>query len=430
MAMVTEFVAAINQICSERGIEPEAVYQALENAVLAAYKREYDVEGDIVVEMDRNDGSFRVIAKKLVVDEVEDPDLEISLDEAKKIEPILETGDTLEIEQSVEGFGRIAAQTAKQVIMQRIREFEKDAVLAEYSDKVGEIFTAMMQRMQNGQAIMEIGKAVAIMPLEEQVQNEFYRIGDRYKVLLKEIEDSLKGRSLIISRSDPNFLKGLFRMEVPEIESGVVEIMGCAREAGSRSKMSVHSHQDGVDPIGSCVGQRGMRIANVISELGEEKIDIIEWREEIEEYVEKALSPAKVISVEVKDGVATVKVEEDQLSLAIGKDGQNVRLAAKLTNVKIDIQGPEGVIRNSHKEELKANEGVSSETVDAENSTAEVAESKEGPESSDLSEALVKKIENAGKTIEEASEMSVEELKELKGVGDVTAQKIFDSLQK
>lgn len=342
MAMVSEFVAAINQICSERGIEPEAVYTSLETAVLAAYKREYEKEGDMMVEMDRETGTFRVIAKKEVVKKVEDENIQISLKEAKKIEPGLEVGDTVEIEQEVEDFGRIAAQTAKQVIMQGIRESEKEAVLQEYSDKIGEIFTAMMHRMQGGNAVFEIGKAVAFMPPDEQVSNEFYRVGERYKVLLKAIEDTPRGRTLVISRSDPDFLIGLFAMEVPEIESGVVEVKGCARESGSRSKMSVTSHQSGVDPIGSCVGQRGMRIANVMSELGEEKIDIIEWREDVEEYVQKALSPAQVISVKVEDGVATVKVEEDQLSLAIGKDGQNVRLAAKLTNLKIDIQGPDG----------------------------------------------------------------------------------------
>ncbi len=428
MAMVSDFVAAINQICSERGIESESVFEALESAVLAAYKRENNVEGDIVVEMDRNDGSFKVIAKKSVVKKVEDKDFEISLKEAQKIEPGLEVGDTVEIEQVVENFGRIAAQAAKQVIMQRIREFEKDAVMEEYSDKIGEIHSAMMQRMQNGQAIMEIGKAVAIMPLEDQVQNEFYRIGERYKVLLRAIEDSPRGRTLIISRSNPEFLIGLFKMEVPEIESGVVEVKGCAREAGSRSKMSVFSHQEGVDPIGSCVGQRGMRIANVISEMGEEKIDIIEWKEEIEEYVEKALSPAQVNSVKMVDGVAVVKVDEDQLSLAIGKDGQNVRLAAKLTGVKIDIQGPAGSTRaekDSDKKDEKADKKVK-KAKKLDNLSSDDKSSNKG----NLDDSLIKKLEKAGKTKEEASEMSLEDLMDLDGIGKVTAKKIFESLKK
>lgn len=482
--MVTEFIAAINQICSERGIDPESVYEALEGAVLAAYKKEYEAEGDIVVEMNREDGSFKVIAKKEVVKKVEDEDLQISLKDAKKMESGLEVGDVVEIEQTVENFGRIAAQTAKQVVLQRIRESERDAVMAEYSDKVGEIFTAMMQRMQGGSAIFEIGKAMAMMPQEHQVPNEFYRIGDRYKVLLSGIEDGQKGRSLIVSRSSPDFLIGLFKMEVPEIESGVVEVKGCAREAGSRSKMAVTSHQEGVDPIGSCVGQRGMRIANVMGELGVEKIDIIEWREDIEEYVEKALSPAQVISVSVSDDVATVKVEEDQLSLAIGKDGQNVRLAAKLTGLKIDIQGPKGSLRDkaenskgdkdskdaeksdievakedadasddkeTEKAEKKAKKDVKSETKTSKSSTksaqklekasedkprksakgSDATETKsKGSEKSgsNLDEALIAKLEKAGKTPEDVKGWSVEKLQELEGIGKVTAEKINKAL--
>lgn len=345
MALVSEFLAAINQIASERGINPEDVFVALEQAVAAAYRKEYGgTEESVRVELDRENGQFRVIAVKEVVTKVEDEFTQISLTQAKAIEKSLEIGDTVEVEQEVEDFGRIAAQTAKQVIMQKVRDSEKEAVLAEYSGKVGEVFGAMMQRMQYGEAVFEIGKATAFMPPEEQISNEFYRIGERYKVLLKEIADTPKGKTLVVSRAAPAFLIELFKMEVPEIESGVVEVKACAREAGSRSKMAVTSHQDGVDPIGSCVGQRGSRIANVMSELGEEKIDIIEWREDIEEFVEKALSPAQVISVEVTGDLAIVKVEEDQLSLAIGKDGQNVRLAAKLTGMKIDIQGPDGKV--------------------------------------------------------------------------------------
>jgi len=209
----------------------------------------------------------------------------------------------------------------------------QDAVISEYSDKIGEIFTALMQRMQKGDVIFEIGKATAVMPKEEQISNEFYRLGDRYKVLLKKIVDS----EMIVSRSDPNFLIGLFKLEVPEIESGVLEVKAIAREAGSRSKMAVASKEEGVDPIGSCVGQRGIRIANVMNEIGEEKIDIIEWDEDDEKFVANALSPAKIDSVVIEGDKATVTVPEDQLSLAIGREGQNVRLACKLTGFKIDI---------------------------------------------------------------------------------------------
>jgi len=348
MAMTTDFLSAVTQIAAERGFDKEKVFEALEEAILTAYRKEKfgttrDEEGNktgenLSAEVDRENGEFKLFANKTVVDSVKDEELEIALSEAEYISPNVEIGDTVQIEIPSEDLGRIAAQAAKQVVLQKMSEFEKDAVLEEYSDKVGEVFTALMQRMQRGEVIFEIGKATAIMPQEEQIGNEFYRIGERYKVLLKSIEDG----QVIVSRSDPQFLIELFKLEVPEIESGVVEIKAVAREAGMRSKIAVVSNQDGVDPIGSCVGQRGIRIANIMNELGEEKIDIIEWAEDEEEFVANALSPAKVNEVDIEDETATVKVDADQLSLAIGKEGQNVRLAWKLTGMKIDIEGPEG----------------------------------------------------------------------------------------
>ena len=350
MAMTSELVAAINQISAERGIDKENVFKALESAILSAvrkekYGRTENEEDDeekagsnLAVEVNRETGEFKLFALKEVVKKVKDPEKEIALSEAELISPNVEIGDSIQIEMPSEDLGRIATQTAKQVLLQKIRESEKDAVLSEFSDKVGQVFTALMQRMQKGSAVMEIGKAVAYMPPEEQIVNEFYRVGERYKVLLKSINDS----EMIVSRSDPNFLIELFKLEVPEIESGIVEIKAVAREAGSRSKIAVMSHQEGIDPIGSCVGQRGMRIANVMNELGEEKIDIIEWDEDLERFVANALSPAKVESVEISGDTATVVSLPDQLSLAIGREGQNVRLACKLTGVKIDIVGAQG----------------------------------------------------------------------------------------
>ena len=348
MAITSDFLSAVTQISAERGFDREKVFQALEEAILTAYRKEKfgttrDDDGNKVgenlsVEVDRETGEFKLFANKNVVDEVSDDEQEIALVEAEYISPNAEIGDTVQIEIPAEDLGRIAAQAAKQVVLQKMSEFEKEAILEEYSDKVGEVFTALMQRMQRGEVIFEIGKATAIMPPEEQIGNEFYKIGQRYKVLLKSIDDG----EILVSRSDPNFLIEMFKLEVPEIESGVVEIKAVAREAGMRSKIAVVSHQDGVDPIGSCVGQRGIRIANVMNELGEEKIDIIEWDEDLEEFVANALSPAKVNSVRIDEETATVKVDADQLSLAIGKEGQNVRLAWKLTGMKIDIEGPEG----------------------------------------------------------------------------------------
>ena len=358
------------------------------------------------MELDRETGEFKLFATKEVVKTVKDHESEISLSDAEYISSNIEIGDSVQIEMPAEELGRIAAQTAKQVILQKIRESEKTAILSEFEGKVGEVFTALMQRMQKGSAVFEIGKATAMMPVEEQVSNEFYRIGERYKVLLKSIEDS----EVIISRADPKFLIELFKLEVPEIESGVVEIKAVAREAGSRSKIAVVSHQEGVDPIGSCVGQRGIRIANIMNELGEEKIDIIEWDDDDETFVANALSPAKILSVKIKDNTATVKTDADQLSLAIGKEGQNVRLAWKLTGYKIDILGPDG---ESHAVE------------DGEKTPSEVGVvEKNKSEGEDIDKSLLKKLEKAGKKFEDVKGWTVEQLMELDGIGKVTAEKI------
>ncbi len=374
--MTSELVAAINQIAAERGIDKEEVFKALESAILSAVKKERfgrsDRDDEIIdeklgdnlfSEVDRETGEFKLFASKIVVKKVKDNDREIALSEAELISPSVEIGDSVQIEMPYDDLGRIATQTAKQVLLQKIRESEKDAVISEFSDKVGEVYTALMQRMQKGAAVMEIGKATALMPQEEQISNEFYRVGERYKVLLKSIDDS----QIVVSRSDPKFLIELFKLEVPEIESGVVEIKAVAREAGSRSKIAVVSHQEGIDPIGSCVGQRGIRIANVMNELGEEKIDIIEWDEELEKFVANALSPAKVDSVKISGNTATVECPSDQLSLAIGRDGQNVRLAWKLTETKIDIVGVGG-------EEAEAEESKDVVEEYAEQTAEEVVE--------------------------------------------------------
>jgi len=386
MSMTSEFITAINQISAERGIDKEEIFQALEEAILVAYKKEKfglevpeeEKQPNWSAELNRETGEFKLIASKEVVKKAKDVEKEISLSEAEMISPSVEVGDVIQIEMPSEDFGRIAAQTAKQVILQKIRESEKEAVIGEYSDKVGEIFTALMQRMQRGEVVFEIGKATATMPQEEQISNEFYRLGERYKVLLKDIVDS----QMIVSRADSDFLVGLFKLEVPEIESGVLEVKAVAREAGSRSKMAVTSHQDGVDPIGSCVGQRGIRIANVMNELGEEKIDIIEWDEDPEKFIANSLSPAKIDDVKVEEDTATVTVPNDQLSLAIGREGQNVRLAWKLTGYKIDIvpANPDAI-----EEEKESEEQVEEkeEEVPVEEVKEEVVEEKVAEEKTD-----------------------------------------------
>jgi N utilization substance protein A len=414
MAMTSELVAAINQIAAERGIDKEEVFKALESAILSAVKKEkfgrVDKEdeeideklGDnLLAEVDRETGEFKLFASKVVVDEVKDSEIEIALSEAELISPNVEIGDSVQIEMPSDDLGRIATQTAKQVLLQKIRESEKDAVISEFSDKVGEVYTALMQRMQKGSAVMEIGKATAFMPTEEQIANEFYRVGERYKVLLKSIEDS----QILVSRADPQFLVELFKLEVPEIESGVVEIKAVAREAGSRSKIAVVSHQEGIDPIGSCVGQRGIRIANVMNELGEEKIDIIEWDEELERFVANALSPAKVDSVKIVGDTATVECPSDQLSLAIGRDGQNVRLAWKLTGIKIDIVGVGG--EEVEEEEPEEVDKSKTEEVVVESNTEDVKESKEAEvtEESNPEDAVEEYAEETGEdVVKESSE--------------------------
>jgi N utilization substance protein A len=414
MAIVSEFMAAVNQICSERGIDSEEVFQALESAVLAAYRKDYGGGESLRAELDRDSGEIHIIADKKVVDEVTDEDTQISVEDAKELEPNLEEGDHVEIEMEVEGFGRIAAQTAKQVILQKVRESEKTAIIAEFKDRIGSVVTGLLQRMAGPTAVVEVGKAVAKMPPEEQIPNEFYKIGERYKFYLKEIRND---QELIVSRGGPEFLIELFRLEVPEIESEVVEIKACAREAGSRSKLAVTSHQDGIDPIGSCVGQKGVRIANIMSELGEEKIDIIEWAENIEDFVANALGPAQVESVSVDGEVAKVKVTDEQLSLAIGKDGQNVRLAAKLTGLKIDITSPS--LDSKVSSDRKEGEGEEKEI----SGTAAIAETM-------LSSRTLTALEKAEIDPGALLDMKEEDILDISGIGKASMEEIAEFKEK
>lgn len=319
----TEFAAAINQICSERGIAPETVLEAINTALVASFKKDYpeqseklEEEGKIITaDVDSDNGQFRLFvgeegAKKKDLKEITPP-----------------------------GFGRIAAQAAKQVILQTIREAERDSVLADYQDHIGEVMTGMVQRMDGRNVIIDLGRGQAVMPPEEQSPTEFYRLNSRLSVYLKEIADTIKGRQIIVSRADDRLLSGLFQREVPEVSAGSVVIKGVAREPGSRSKVSVESTQPGVDPVGSCVGQKGVRVQAVINELNNEKIDIIQYSEDKDKYIKAALAPAEGldISYDKTTGETIVTVPSDQLSLAIGRGGQNVKLAAKLTQTKLRI---------------------------------------------------------------------------------------------
>ena len=351
MALQNDLMLAINQIAAERGIDADEVLEAIKTAILAGFRRDYPEEEDLgmslKVDVDKDKGAFAVFADKKVVKDVSDKSTQISLKDAKKIESKLKVGDHIEVDVTPTGdFGRVAAQAAKQVILQKLRESEKDAVMEEFKDRIGEIETGVIQRMDGDSVLVEIRRATAVMEADDRMPGEFYRSGDRLKFLLKKITQGPKGKTLLISRSDPDFLRAIFELEVPEILSESVEIKAIAREEGSRSKVAVASNVEGVDPIGSFVGQKGVRINAVMNELkhgtNEEKIDIILWDENTEDFISNAFSPAQPIAVELideKEKRAKVIVPDDQLSLAIGKEGQNVRLAHKLTGWKIDIEG-------------------------------------------------------------------------------------------
>jgi N utilization substance protein A len=382
---IKSFDSAIAQIAEEKGISPAKVLETIEMAIAAAYKKDYGKKGQLIkAKLDPQTGGVRfwqvkvAVNKDMIYSEKElaalpkasfapeerekmkkketeeeevkkgkkvrfNPEKHIMLEEAREINPKIKAGEELEtVLDTKKDYGRIAAQTAKQVIMQRIREAEKESIFNEYKSKEGEIISGIVQRIEGRNVFLDIGKTLGLLPKEEQVQGEFYRPGQRLKVYVLKVEESPKGSMVFLSRAYPKIISKLFELEVPEISSGQVQIKSIAREVGSRSKIAVAAETEGVDPIGSCVGQKGTRVMAVINELGGEKIDIIEYSPEPEKYVANSLSPAKVLDVKIMPkNKALAIVPEDQLSLAIGKDGQNVRLAAKLTGWKIDVRSPE-----------------------------------------------------------------------------------------
>jgi len=354
--------SVLAQLEEERGIPKEKILEAIESALATAYKKEYGKKGQIVrAKFDIASGGVEFSQVKIVVDNTSvimpdeedsikedderiryNPEHHILIDEARLIKKGAEVDDEIVFPLENKGdYGRIASQTAKQVIMQKIREAEKTSVLKEYGEKAGEIVTGTVERVERGNIYLNMGRTVGMLPYEEQIQGERYRQGERVRAYLFRVDDGMKGVFLKLSRSHPKFLEELFKSEVPELNTGAVEIKGIAREAGSRSKVAVYSKDEHIDPVGSMVGQRGVRVSTITSELGGEKIDIIEWSEDPRKFIEESLSPAKILSIDLneEEKKATVKVPEDQLSLAIGKSGQNVRLAAKLTGWSVDIVG-------------------------------------------------------------------------------------------
>ncbi len=381
------FTSAVYQLAEERGISREKVMEIVEQAIAAAYKKEYGEKGQkIVAKLDPKTGKAKFWRVKIAVDkdqllsdkEIKDlqkgklkkeelegkikfnPQRHILLEEAKKINPKIKVGEEIKIPlPSREKFGRIAAQTAKQVILQKVKEAERESIYQEYKQKEGEVISGVVQRIEGEKVFLDIGKTLGVLPKGEQIPGEFYRPEQRLKVYVLKVEETPKGPVVFLSRAYPKLVTKLFELEVPEIASGEVEIKSIAREAGSRTKIAVFSKVKELDPIGATVGQRGMRVMGIINELGGEKIDVIEWSEDPKKYIANALSPAKVLRVELlPKNKALCIVPKDQLSLAIGKDGQNVRLAALLTGWKIDVKAEEEIekIEEEKKEENKKEE--------------------------------------------------------------------------
>lgn len=338
--MNNELLDALDTLEKEKGISKDILIQAIEDALVSAYRKNFHQAQNVRTHFDINTGTIKVYARKEVVEQVEDSRLEISLTDAREINPSYEIGDIVEIEVTPMNFGRIAAQTAKQVVTQRVREAERQIIFEEFIDREEDIMTGIVQRRDQRNIYINLGRTEGIMPQHETMPNEDYKQNDRIKVYITKVENTTKGPQIFVSRSHPNLLKRLFELEVPEIYDGIVEIKSIAREAGDRSKISVYSEHEDVDPVGACVGPKGSRVQAVVDELNGEKIDIVKYSKDPVEFVANALSPAKVLDVLVneEEKATTVIVPDYQLSLAIGKRGQNARLAAKLTGWKIDIK--------------------------------------------------------------------------------------------
>jgi len=365
-----ELVIALEELEKEKGIKKDYVIEAIETALVTAYKRNFDAAENVKVVMDKVTGATHIYSCKEVVEEVEDSNVQISLEEAKKINKKVKVGETVDIELAPKNFGRIAAQTAKQVIIQKLREVERDVLYNEFNDRQGEIVSGIIQKADGGIVVLDLGKLEGVIPLKEQVPTENYRVNDKIRGYVSSVVRGQKGApQVIVSRASGDFVRKLFEFEIPEIYEGLIEIKSVSRAPGSRSKVAVYSTNPDIDPVGSCVGQKGIRIQNIINELNGEKIDVIEWNPDPSIFISAALLPAQVMAVDIKEEekFAQVIVPDDQLSLAIGKAGQNARLAARLTNWKIDIKSEsqfrEMIMAGQNSEE---NEEVSEETTETE----------------------------------------------------------------
>ena len=438
--MGQELIQVVDQISKEKGISKEMVIEAVESALVSAAKKKYGAQR-IAVQIDPKRGDIIMYAYKKVVPEIANPEEEITLEEAQALFPEAQMDGEVPFQVEFEGFGRIAAQTARQVIVQKVREAERDVVLKEFSDKIGQLVNGIVLRHEKGAYFIDLGKTEAVLPAREQVPRENYRRGDRVRALVLEVKDTSKGPQVVLSRSHPDFVAKLFEMEVPEIYENIVDIKGVVREAGDRSKIAVTSKEAQVDPVGACVGMKGARVQAVVRELRGEKIDIIPWSEDPRVFIAKALSPAVVekVGVTEEDRAALAVVADAQLSLAIGKKGQNVRLAAKLTGWKIDILSESEYEQERQKErdqEIEAaiaeeTRKMAEETEAAEATEASVGAAPKATELTDIEGVGPKTAEHlieAGyDTIAKVAAMTDEEILAVPGIGDRSAQRILYS---
>jgi N utilization substance protein A len=412
--MANQLRQQIDQISREKNINPDVIIAAIEDAILTASKKYYKNNEDLRSRFNDESGQIEVFAVKQIVEEVEIDETQISLSEAQKLIPEAEVGQEIEFPKPTDILGRIAAQTAKQVIFQKVREAERDNVFSEYSGRVGEVLNGIIKRQEMGDFVVDLGRAEALLPRKEQSRAETYQAGDRVRVALVKVMKSAKGPQVIVSRTDPALLIKLFEMEVPEIYDGTVQIRGCVREAGERAKVAVVSREKDVDPVGACVGMKGTRVQSIIRELRGEKIDIVEWSEDSITFVEKALSPAKISRVTIVDEeqrIMEVVVEDKQLSLAIGKKGQNVRLAAKLVGWRIDIKSEE-----EKRQEVEAEMARMQRIVEELRSLAGVPEN------------ITQKLIDSGVAgIDHILQMTDEDLCSIEGIGAKTAEKIREA---
>ncbi|MFC2149559.1 transcription termination factor NusA [Candidatus Auribacterota bacterium] len=425
-----DLIAVLDYLEREKGIQRETLILAIESSLLSAAKKSVSIAKDVIIEVDRKTLKIRAFGEYTVAAKVKDSTEEITAEDAKDIDPKAKVGDRVKVEVTPKNFGRIAAQTAKQIIIQKIREAERDIIFNEYKERVGEIVTGIVRRYDHGNVVVDLGKTEAVMPYNEKCPIEDYPIGSRLRAYIVSVNTGAKGPEIIVSRSHPNFVKKLFELEVPEIFDETVVVKAIAREAGYRTKLAVYSDDEKVDPVGACVGMRGSRVKNIVNELNGEKIDIIPWSDDLAEFVKNALSPAKIKKIELneKEKSVVVIVEADQLSLAIGKKGQNVRLTSKIAGLKVDVKKVD---------EIEGGLDLEKTTKAATQKKAQKLEGAIEKAAEQLIEVLgvgkktaLSLVEAGFTSIDGLMEAEPSDLCSLEGIGEKTAEKIIEKAKK